>query len=138
MTCIICHDSGVEPLHNNKFCACKYEKHVSCWIDYVHSKTILTCPVCRKDLSTIKSINNSSTRALPYRTRMETIPEEQRYIFTYQEMPDFVSDNILTRNRTHIRQTEPYSSSITCEKITKTILTLTIVLIAIVVAIIIF
>lgn len=37
MECIICKGVGVEPLSDNTNCSCKYKRHNSCWIDYVHS-----------------------------------------------------------------------------------------------------
>jgi hypothetical protein len=51
MECIICQDKGSEPLQENTFCNCKYKTHNSCWVDYVHSKDKVTCPLCRKDIS---------------------------------------------------------------------------------------
>jgi hypothetical protein len=51
MECIICQDKGSEPLQENTFCTCKYKTHNSCWVDYVHSKDKVTCPLCRKDIS---------------------------------------------------------------------------------------
>ena len=60
MECIICKDSGSEPLQDNIYCTCKYKFHSSCWIDYVNSKNNITCLLCRKDIST-----NSIQRPLP-------------------------------------------------------------------------
>jgi hypothetical protein len=51
MECIICKDLGSEPIQNNTHCNCKYKYHSSCWIDYIHSKNKLTCPLCRIDIS---------------------------------------------------------------------------------------
>lgn len=49
MECIICQDDTSESLQDNTFCDCKYKVHPSCWIDYVHSKTTVTCLICRKE-----------------------------------------------------------------------------------------
>ena len=49
MECIICQDDTSESLQDNTFCDCKYKVHASCWIDYVHSKTTVTCLICRKE-----------------------------------------------------------------------------------------
>ena len=49
MECIICQNDTSEPLQNNTFCDCKYKIHASCWIDYVNSKTTVTCLICRKE-----------------------------------------------------------------------------------------
>ena len=49
MECIICQDDTSESLQDNTFCDCKYKIHASCWIDYVHSKTTVTCLICRKE-----------------------------------------------------------------------------------------
>jgi hypothetical protein len=51
MECIICLTDGSEPLQENRTCPCKYKRHNSCWIDYVHSVTVVKCPMCRHDLS---------------------------------------------------------------------------------------
>ena len=49
MECIICQDDTSESLQDNTLCDCKYKVHPSCWIDYVHSKTTVTCLICRKE-----------------------------------------------------------------------------------------
>jgi hypothetical protein len=51
MECIICLTDGSEPLQENRTCPCKYKRHTSCWIDYVHSVSVVKCPMCRHDLS---------------------------------------------------------------------------------------
>ena len=53
MECLFCKDNGEEPLHDNKNCKCNYQRHDSCWINYVHSQRNLTCPTCRKVLSSV-------------------------------------------------------------------------------------
>ncbi len=137
MTCIICHDSTSEPLYENKYCSCKYEKHASCWIDYVHSKTTLSCPICRKELSVKQPA--PPKRNLPYATRMEPISEENIQSLSYQEFQDYLSENIIMHNRSHItqqRQSLIHNQSQQenkCNKITKMILTLSIIVVIIVV-----
>lgn len=62
MECIICQDIGAEPLQDNTSCTCKYKVHNSCWIDYVNSKTNVTCLLCRKEhISTIAQEPHSNT-----------------------------------------------------------------------------
>lgn len=135
MTCIICHDSTSEPLYDNTYCSCKYEKHASCWIDYVHSNSKLNCPTCRKDLS-IKQHISQPIRNLPYTTRMEPIHEEHTQTLTYQEFQDYLSENILTHNSRHIQhrliqnQSQPESK---WKKITKIVLTLSIIVVIVIV-----
>lgn len=82
MECIICQDSGVEPLHDNTSCKCKYKRHVSCWIDYVHSNTILKCPLCRKEIASSKK--NNQQYSTPYTPRLYPIQEEPYYQNSYQ------------------------------------------------------
>jgi len=70
MECIICQDNTLEPLQDNTYCDCKYKIHASCWIDYVHSKTIITCLICRKErVESKKEIISASS--------LPTIIEEQ-------------------------------------------------------------
>jgi hypothetical protein len=91
MDCIICQDSGSEPLKDNTSCPCKYKRHSSCWIDYVHSKTKVTCPICRIDL-TVKSTPKTSLisprqiQPVPYTPEQRTIPDERGQETTYQEL----------------------------------------------------
>lgn len=53
MECLICKDSGNEPLRNSTNCTCKYQCHDSCWIEYVHSQRKLKCPMCRRVLNSV-------------------------------------------------------------------------------------
>ena len=77
MECIICQDIGAEPLQDNTSCTCKYKVHNSCWIDYVNSKTNVTCLLCRKERVESKNeISSSPTIILP----LPTIIEEQEQI----------------------------------------------------------
>jgi hypothetical protein len=50
MECIICRETGPEPLLDNSICECKYKVHSSCWIDYVHTTTTVKCLLCRKEI----------------------------------------------------------------------------------------
>jgi hypothetical protein len=51
MECIICLTDGSEPLQENQTCPCKYKRHNTCWVDYVHSVAVVKCPMCRHVLS---------------------------------------------------------------------------------------
>ena len=55
MECIICKDIGSEPLQDNFSCACKYKRHNSCWIDYVHSTQTVKCLICRQSIKPVTS-----------------------------------------------------------------------------------
>jgi len=65
MECIICQDINQELLQENTSCSCKYNFHLSCWIDYIHSKIKITCPLCRKDLAIKPSLIKQSTIHTP-------------------------------------------------------------------------
>jgi sensor c-di-GMP phosphodiesterase-like protein len=73
MECLICKDSGEEPLQDNTACPCKYKRHISCWIDYIHSRPKTSCPLCRTDLS----VKAKYTPKVPYTPQLRTIPEER-------------------------------------------------------------
>lgn len=74
MECIICQDTTSETLQDNTLCECKYKIHASCWIDYVHSKTTVTCLICRKErVESKKEISMIKPTAPP----LPTIIEEQ-------------------------------------------------------------
>jgi hypothetical protein len=110
MECIICQDSGSELLQDNTSCKCKYKRHISCWINYVHSRKNVICPLCRKDL-TIKPTSKTSNR-VPYTPQLSPIPEEQRQQNTYQNIDENVSynsyQNTSNERRSLIQpQTEP-------------------------------
>jgi hypothetical protein len=102
MECIICQDTGSEPLQDNTSCTCKYKRHISCWIDYVHSRQKVICPLCRKDL-TVKPTSkpnihtplrqSTPVQQTPYTPQLRTIPEETGRIITYQEFCDIVHQN---------------------------------------------
>jgi len=98
MECIICQDSGAEPLQDNTACSCKYKRHTTCWIDYVHSATNLKCLMCRKDLSVKAAPKSKSPPIAPVRP-LPSIPytpqhapvEEIGQQITYQEFLDTVA-----------------------------------------------
>ena len=139
MACIICHDSTSEPLYHNNYCSCKYEKHASCWIDYVHSKSILTCPICRKEISVKQPVPQK--RNLPYTTQINLNQEEHGQSLTYHEFQEYLSENIITHNRSHIIQhrqslihnQQPQQQESKWKKITKMVLTLSIIVVIVVV-----
>ena len=90
MECIICQDANSEPLQDNTSCTCKYKVHASCWIDYVHSKTIVTCLMCRKDRAEPKKneIHEPTAPELPIEELPdEEIPIEETIVITIQEEP---------------------------------------------------
>jgi|LakMenEpi03Aug12_release.lakeMendotaPanAssembly.Ray.scaffolds.fasta_scaffold514640_2 hypothetical protein len=104
MDCIICQDTGSEPLQENTSCTCKYKRHISCWIDYVHSRPKVICPLCRKDLAVKSTPKTKSTihtplrqaapvQTTPYTPQLRTIPEENGRQITYQEFCEIVHQN---------------------------------------------
>jgi hypothetical protein len=97
MECIICQDTGSEPLQDNSNCPCKYKRHASCWIDYVHSKNKLICPMCRTDLSVKRPVPTVSTpltqSRLPYTPQVRTVSEPHGRVITYQEFVDTIHQN---------------------------------------------
>jgi len=76
MECIICQDTTFEPLQDNTLCECKYKIHASCWIDYVHSKTTVTCLLCRSER--VESKKEMIVDIKPTAPPLPTIIEEQR------------------------------------------------------------
>ena len=72
MECIICQDDNSEYLQDNTSCDCKYKVHASCWIDYVHSKTNVTCLICRKERIEYK-------KEIPSAPPLPAIIEEQEH-----------------------------------------------------------
>ena len=100
MECIICQDSGAEPLQDNTACSCKYKRHTSCWIDYVHSSTNLKCLMCRKDLSVKQTPKTKSSlttplrqaTSIPYSPQLSPVEETGQQI-TYQEFVDIVAQS---------------------------------------------
>lgn len=109
MECIICQDTGLEPVQDNTTCSCKYKCHPSCWVDYVHSREKVICPLCRKDLTVkktpkTKSSMNTPLRAsapaitMPYAPQLRTIPEDSGRQITYQEFVDTINNHMATQN----------------------------------------
>ena len=103
MECIICQDDTSEYLQDNTFCDCKYKIHASCWIDYVHSKTTVTCLICRKE----RVESKKDIASLP------TIIEEQEQEQEQEQEP--VSQNSISsvqhesslwQSESSLRQTE--------------------------------
>jgi hypothetical protein len=126
MECIICQDTGSEPVQDNTTCSCKYKRHTSCWIDYVHSREKVICPLCRKDLAAKKTPKTKSSvntplrqTALtapvittPYTPQLRTIPEESGRQISYQEFVDTINNYNRTQNtivevRPSIQPVEP-------------------------------
>lgn len=99
MSCIICQDSGSEPLQDNISCNCKYKRHNSCWIDYVHSTNKVKCLMCRKEIvakATPKTKSSLTTplrqqTSIPYTPELAPITEGQQ--ISHQEFWDIVRQN---------------------------------------------
>jgi hypothetical protein len=110
MECIICQDKGSEPLQENTFCTCKYKTHNSCWVDYVHSKDKVTCPLCRKDIS-FKPATIHTPLIQPTAPQVSTpyIPSQEQQI-TYQEFVEIIrqhqSQNTVINIPTVVQQTQ--------------------------------
>ena len=83
MECIICKDSGSEPIQDNTHCKCKYKYHSSCWIDYIHSKNKVTCPLCRIDISIKATLHTPLIQATAPPYAIQNTSSEQQ--ITYQE-----------------------------------------------------
>jgi hypothetical protein len=115
MECIICQDTGSEPVQDNTTCSCKYKRHSSCWIDYVHSRDKVICPLCRKDLTAKKTPKTKSTihtplrqsaptsTQTPYTPQLRTIPEDTGRQITYQEFVDTVQQHNSTHTTIEVR-----------------------------------
>jgi hypothetical protein len=90
MECIICQDTGLEKLQDNTSCSCKYKCHPSCWIDYVHSKNQITCPLCRKIISVKPTVQTQQVQptAPPY--ALSNQPQEIGQQISYQEFVDII------------------------------------------------
>jgi len=108
MECIICRDLGKEPIIDNTSCACKYKRHISCWINYIHSTPVLKCPICRKELQTKKPTIATPLRQsyqIPYTPRLESIPEEHEIRLTYNEFNEEVRLRTNSYQASNINQT---------------------------------
>ena len=92
MECIICQDTGSEKLQENTSCPCKYKCHPSCWVDYVHSKTPTTCPLCRKVISVKPTVQTQRIQptAPPYAPQLSNPPQEIGQQISYQEFVDII------------------------------------------------
>ena len=85
MECIICQDDTSEYLQDNTFCDCKYKIHASCWSDYVHSKTTVTCLICRKErVESKKDIASLPTIIEEQEQEQEQEPVSQNSISSVQ------------------------------------------------------
>jgi hypothetical protein len=140
MECIICQDIGSEPVQDNTTCSCKYKRHPSCWIDYVHSREKVICPLCRKDLTAKKtpktksSINTPLRQSIPtapptapYAPQLRTIPEDSGRQITYQEFVDTIHQYNSTHTAIEVRPSiqpvvPPPKQSTKTEKIVKLVI----------------
>jgi hypothetical protein len=128
MECIICKDTGAEPLLENTACSCKYKRHASCWIDYVHSGTAVKCLMCRKDL-TIKqnTPNPKSTLRTPLMSAPYT-PQQQEARgreISYEEFVDTIRQSTQSHQQNVIitptpsAPPEPKKVTLTPDKVCK-------------------
>ena len=103
MECIICQDKGSEPLQDNTLCSCKYKTHNSCWIDYVHSKDKITCPLCRRDIS-VKPVATVHTPLIQHSAPQISPPIIMPYIpsqgqqISYQEFVEIIRQHTTPQN----------------------------------------
>lgn len=99
MSCIICQESGPEPLHENINCSCKYKRHNSCWIDYVHSTSKVKCLLCRKDIVAPPKTNSALNKTLnPVQSISDTSPYSQSLLppgqrISYEEFCEIVNSH---------------------------------------------
>lgn len=102
MSCIICQDTGSEPLQDNTHCNCKYKIHNSCWNDYVNSTDKVKCLLCRKEIlikPVIETIHTPLIQPIIETIRTVVIqpsappytsPETQGQQITYQEFVEVI------------------------------------------------
>ena len=102
MECIICQDDTSESLQDNTFCDCKYKVHPSCWIDYVHSKTTVTCLMCRKERVESKK---EIASAPPLPTIIEE-EEQEREPVSQNSISSVQSEGSLRQHEGSLRQHE--------------------------------
>ncbi len=106
MECIICRESGNETLFDNYSCECKYKRHNSCWIDYVHSTDKVKCLLCRQEIKANKVSSNIGTIHISPRPRITPTPMLESYqnteIFIIPEEPR--SQPQLSREEQHRRE----------------------------------
>lgn len=127
MECIICQDKGLEPLQDNKLCSCKYKTHNSCWIDYVHSKDKITCPLCRRDISFKPQATVHTPLIQPSAPQISppsTLPyiQSQGQQISYQEFVEIIRQHTTPQNTViNIPSSQPTIETNT-RKLTKIIL----------------
>lgn len=133
MECIICKDLGLELLQDNTACRCKYKRHNSCWIDYVHSTKKVKCLICRKEITSNTNLSLIPQNIVPYTSYEE---------LSYQEFNDIrpqlrpinisiqIQNDILVFDQQQQQQQQQQTSNIisTKDKINKTILLIAIVI----------
>ena len=130
MECLICKDTGNEPLRNSTNCTCKYQCHDSCWIEYVHSQRKLKCPMCRRVLNSVpktrsalfssyqRLTNMFDSSALPSAPSSEPYSSQTREL-TYQEFHD--TEGLSAQSHQTIAQfnnrKKKFSEMNSCEKV---------------------
>ena len=143
MECIICQDKGSEPLQDNTLCSCKYKTHNSCWIDYVHSKDKITCPLCRRDVS-VKPVATVHTPLIQPSAPQISPPSAPPYIpsqgqqISYQEFVEIIRQHTTPQNTIiNIPSSQPTLQQPTTRKLTKIILGISLMFVMLIVFIII-
>ncbi len=127
MVCIICQDTGSEPLHDNKFCSCKYKTHTSCWNDYASSTDKIKCLLCRKEVSIKPVIETIHTPLIQPSAPPYSSPEPQRQQITYQEFVEIISQIEPPNTAITIQSIQQDNSQPNSKKIMKTIVGLGII-----------
>jgi hypothetical protein len=130
MVCIICQDTGSEPLHDNKFCSCKYKTHNSCWNDYASSTDKIKCLLCRKEVLIKPVIETIHTPLIQPSAPPYDLSEpqgQQRQQITYQEFVEIISHLEPPNTVITVQSTQPDNSQPNSKKIMKTVIGLGII-----------
>ncbi len=143
MECIICQDKGSEPLQDNALCSCKYKTHNSCWIDYVHSKDKITCPLCRRDISVKPLVTVHTPLIQPSAPQISPpiitpyIPSQGQQI-SYQEFVEIISQHTTPQNTViNIPSSQTMIQQHNTRKLTKIIVGISIIFVILIIFIII-
>ena len=128
MECLICKDSGQEPLQENTSCPCKYNRHTSCWIDYVHSKSKIRCPLCRTDLS----VKAKYIPKMPYTPQLRTIPEERIEVFNNPTIQSYQNEAFIEVSQQPQQKFQEKVSKFLTSFLCATLITIVVILIIVV------
>jgi hypothetical protein len=147
MSCIICQESGPEPLRENCNCSCKYKRHDSCWIDYVHSTAKVKCLLCRKEIVAPPKTRSSMNKTVnPIQVTSETAPYSQSLLpagqrISYEEFCEIIhSHNNSYQNApsTPHQQPQQQEKKKTLNTFTKVVLGLCIIAVIVLIVVVIF